>query len=277
MKKIDRDTVKQAFASYSDKYDSSDPKIKLKIDHTYRVASLCDRIAKTVPGTNEASAQTVPDPDGTSGMTDTPFVDHDLAWLSGMLHDVGRFEQVRRFGTFSDAQSVDHAAFGADLLFKEGLVDSFGSFDPEQKEILETAIRNHNRFRIDEGLPENIKAYCNILRDADKIDIFRVNIDTPLEEIYNVSSEELARSSVSDAVKQGFIEGHAILRSARKTSVDILVGHISLVYELVYPVSVEIAKEQGYIHRMLDFSSENEDTREWFEFMKKTLQLRGLS
>ena len=273
MKNTDRDAVKQAFAEYSDRYDSSDPKIKLKISHTYRVASLCDRIAETVPGT-------AMEPTGMAGTESSPGiipVDRDLAWLSGMLHDVGRFEQVRRYNTFSDAQSVDHAQFGADLLFKEGLVDSFGDFDPEQKRILETAIRNHNRFRIEDDLPEDYRAYCNILRDADKIDIFRVSIDTPLEEIYNVSSAELKRATVSDAVKQGFIEGHAIIRSARKTPADILVGHISLVYELVYPISVEIAKEQGYIRQMLDFTSENEDTRQWFEFMKKTLQVRGLS
>ena len=273
MKNTDRDAVKQAFAEYSDRYDSSDPKIKLKISHTYRVASLCDRIAKTVTGA-AADLTGVAGPESSPGIIP---VDRDLAWLSGMLHDVGRFEQVRRYNTFSDAQSVDHAQFGADLLFKEGLIDSFGSFDPEQKRILETAIRNHNRFRIEDDLSETYKAYCNILRDADKIDIFRVNIDTPLEEIYNVSSAELKRATVSDAVKQGFIEGHAIIRSARKTPVDILVGHISLVYELVYPISVELAKEQGYIRQMLDFSSENEDTRQWFEFMKKTLQVRGLS
>ena len=35
--------------------------------------------------------------------------DVDLAWLLGMLHDVGRFEQLRRYGTFIDADSTDHA------------------------------------------------------------------------------------------------------------------------------------------------------------------------
>ncbi|MCR4787294.1 MAG: HD domain-containing protein, partial [Lachnospiraceae bacterium] len=91
---MDREKTEKTFAGYTEGYDSSDPKIKLKIDHTYRVAALCERIANTVPG-----------------------VDAELAWLSGMLHDIGRFEQVRRYGTFSDADSVDHAQFGADLLF----------------------------------------------------------------------------------------------------------------------------------------------------------------
>ncbi len=245
---VDREAVKRAFAAYTDKYNSQDPKIKLKIDHTYRVADLCDRISRTVQG-----------------------ADPDLAWLCGMLHDVGRFEQVRQYNTFSDAQSVDHAAFGADLLFVDDLVDSFGKYDEGCKDILETAIRNHNKFVIDEGLSDEYLAYCKILRDADKIDILRVNVDTPLEDIYNVSTEGLKAAAVSEEVKQGFKERRTILRAVRKTPIDVFVGHISLIFGLEYPISIQIIKEQGYLHKMLEFESDNADTAEWFKYMKKEL------
>ena len=36
-----------------------------------------------------------------------PDRDVDLAWLIGLLHDVGRFEQLKRYGTFIDSQSID--------------------------------------------------------------------------------------------------------------------------------------------------------------------------
>ncbi len=249
MLEVNREKVKQVFASYTDNYNINDPKIHLKIDHTYRVADLCDEIAKTVPGVNP-----------------------DLAWLSGMLHDIGRFEQIKRYNTFSDAKSVDHAQFGADLLFKDNLKESFGNYDRECNDILETAIRNHNKLVIDEDVPDSYRPYCNILRDADKIDILRVNIDTPPEDIYNVSSEELRNAGVSETVKQVFKEGRAIPRSIRMTSADVMVSHICLVHELVYPISKQIVRDQGYLNRMLDFPSDNEDTREWFEYMKKSLE-----
>ena len=116
-----------------------------------------------------------------------------MAWLTGMLHDVGRFEQIKRYNTFNDAQSVDHANFGADLLFKEGLIDTYvdGFHDDKYGIIVENAIRNHSAFRIDERLDDYTVMFCNILRDADKVDIFRVNVDTPAEDIYNVTTEEL--------------------------------------------------------------------------------------
>lgn len=40
--------------------------------------------------------------------------DQNFSWFLGLLHDIGRFEQVKRFGTFSDIQSVDHAGRGGD-------------------------------------------------------------------------------------------------------------------------------------------------------------------
>ena len=55
-----------------------------------------------------------------------------------MLHDIGRFEQIRRFGTFNDAQSVDHAEFGADLLFKECLIRKFAEGYYEECELAQS-------------------------------------------------------------------------------------------------------------------------------------------
>ena len=171
----------QAFMEYTKAYDAENPKIKLKIDHTFQVAMLAEKIASTI---ND--------------------VDSDMAWLLGMLHDIGRFEQIKRYNTFSDADSIDHAELGADLLFKENLLSFFGLFSEEEREIMEISIRNHNRYRIQENLPESLQSYCHILRDADKVDIFRVNCEIPLEDIYNVTTEDLSYAEVSAAVKQCF-------------------------------------------------------------------------
>ena len=45
---LDRRRARQAFADYAAQYDARDPKVKLKIDHTYRVAALCERIAASL-------------------------------------------------------------------------------------------------------------------------------------------------------------------------------------------------------------------------------------
>ena len=243
---IDRNHVIREFQKYTSAYNPSDPKIKLKIDHTYRVAGLCSKIA------------------------DEAGTDPELSWLCGMLHDIGRFEQVRRFNTFVDADSVDHAQLSSELLFNDGLITSFApDLDPSLSKLLQTSIQSHSLYRLPSDLSKEEVAYCNVLRDADKIDIFRVNCDTPPEEIYNVTSEDLRNADVTPEVKECFLNHTAVQRSLRKTSIDYLVGHICLVFELVYPISRNIAREQGYLQKMLSFQSLNQETQDWFEYMRQ--------
>lgn len=246
---INREHIKNTFKNYTDAYDSTDEKVKLKIDHTYRVADICERIARA-EGLDEA--------------------DIDLAWLLGMLHDVGRFEQLRRYGTFNDAESIDHAQFGADILFVDGKIRDYIA-DVHEDELIETAIRAHNMYRIPENLAPRTEKMAHILRDADKVDILKVNVEVPIEEIYDVTTEELRNAEVSDEVMESFYEHHAILKSIRRTIVDHVVGHISLVYELVFDESVRVAKEQGYLEQLLNFESENSNTRMQFAKLRKEM------
>ena len=127
-------------------------------------------------------------------------------------------------------------------------------------EMLELAIRCHNMYRIPQGLNRREQAFCNVLRDADKVDIFKVNIDTPLEEIYNTTTEELMKSDITDEVLEAFDEEHCILKAIRRTPADTVIGHVSLAYELVYDESVRITVEQGYLGKLMHFHSDNEET-----------------
>lgn len=46
MTAIDRDRARAAFKSYTDAYDATNPRIALKIEHTYHVAEACDAVAR---------------------------------------------------------------------------------------------------------------------------------------------------------------------------------------------------------------------------------------
>ena len=189
-----------------------------------------------------------------------------------MLHDIGRFEQLRRYGTFSDALSIDHAQFGTSLLFDQetGLLAEYVEVSPEEPEyhIIRKAIWNHSAFRVEEGLDERTMMFCHILRDADKVDILKVNYEIPLEIIYNTTTEEIRNAEVTEEVMKQFLECHAILRSVKKTPIDHVVGHSALVFELVYPESYRIVEEQGYLWKILALDSDNPKTRDQFEVLR---------
>ena len=137
----------------------------------------------------------------------------------------------------------------------------------------------HSAFRLPDGLDERTQRFCQILRDADKIDILRVNVETPMEEIYNVTTAQLRQSPVTPAVLDAFYEHHCVLHSLKKWPADNAVGHASLVFELCYPESLRIVDAQGWLWRLLAFKTDNPDTARAFEGitaeMKRWLKANG--
>ncbi len=262
-----KNQAKKAFAQYTSHYDMKDSKIALKVMHTYKVAELCGQIAEA------------------EGLSEE---DTLIAWLCGMLHDIGRFEQVTQYGTFIDAQSVDHAHLSCQILYGASalepgdrcdkvdatlpLVRQFyldESFDHD----IFTAVYWHSAYRYPKSLSAREKTFCDILRDADKLDIFRVNLETPLSEIHNIPEEDFYTSKITPEVYQAFCEHHTVLRVLKKTPIDNVVGYLSLYWELVYQKSRQIAKEAGYLAKLADFESKDEETRQFFAAMRRELDL----
>ncbi len=235
----DRKRAQDIFSAYTDKYDPDNSLIRHKITHTLRVADNCERIAKSLDMEKDSV---------------------DLAWLLGLLHDIGRFEQVRRYGTFVDSVSVDHAEFGADLLFKEGLIKDFPveNMVSEDLRLLETAIRLHNKLNLPKELDERTRCFCDLIRDADKTDIFRVISQLPFEERIGTSKGLFTEAEeAGDAVMQCVREHRCVPRDLRKTRFDGHISHCCMAFELVYPESIRITMEQGYLDRLLSVYDED--------------------
>ena len=250
---IDRSKVRQAFEEYTSHYDPEDSKIALKIGHTYRVADLSDRIAEIL---------------GLSGP------DRDLAWLIGMLHDIGRFEQVRRYHTFNDAKSVNHAQLSADILFNEGLIDSFVSVNEMPTgdlALVEKAVRLHSIFALPDELTDRERLFCQIIRDADKVDILGIMYMTAVEDIYHVSREEFLNSPISPAVLEEIMAGRTVNRSNVYTPMDMRIYHMAFINGLVYPESRKLVKAQGTLEGLLGIDSRNEETKKQIEMIRRKL------
>lgn len=263
---IDRELVSAVFDSYVSHYDIKDEKIRLKVEHTYRVADISDEIARGLGLAKD---------------------DVDLAWFIGMTHDLGRFEQLKRYGTFSDAESIDHAHFAVELLFQHKYIEDYLGKVLEDIDlshgdlsdvltgdlyVIYEAVWNHSAFRIREGLDERTELFCKIIRDADKIDIFRVINETPMTQVYDFKKSEILTSPVTEEVMQAFRERHAVLRSLKQYPADYWIGHISLAFELEFPISLEIMKDQGYFHKLLDFETENPETEKCFAEIRECME-----
>ena len=94
-----------------------------------------------------------------------------LAEVMGLFHDVGRFRQFTLYQTFNDADSEDHADLGLKVLADLPLMKKL---PPVDAEAVRFAIGRHNKKEIGPAKTPRMLLFAKLLRDADKLDIYRV-------------------------------------------------------------------------------------------------------
>ena len=137
--------------------------------------------------------------------------------------------------------------------------------------IWKNGYRRIRKFLLPDDLTERELRFATILRDADKLDIVRVNVETPRSDIYGVQEDIFLDSEITDEVYEALLQRQNLFRNMMKTPADLMLGHVSFVFGLVYPVSVRLMKEQGYLETVLQFPSRNERTRQRFAEIRKVV------
>lgn len=142
--------IKACFDKYVMQFNISDKEIKEKYDHSYRVMDYSIAIATSLNMSKE---------------------DIRVVAIASLFHDIARFEQWISFKTWQTKKSFDHGDRGYKIL-KEGLIDNL-VHDEQAKKIILLAVKNHNKYKVEDGLTEKQLLISNIIRDADKIDIIQ--------------------------------------------------------------------------------------------------------
>ncbi len=91
--------------------------------------------------------------------------------LAALYHDVARFVQFARWGTFKDSCSTNHGLLGIKILKQYNCLQYESPL--VQRQVL-AAVGMHNRFAIPKRVSKDIFLITTAVRDADKLDILRV-------------------------------------------------------------------------------------------------------
>ena len=97
-----------------------------------------------------------------------------LAGIIALFHDVGRFPQYVRYRTFEDSRSVNHAVLGAKVLLERNVL---GDLPRRERSLIVRSVALHNVFVLPPRLDREVRLHAEIVRDADKLDIWRVFIE----------------------------------------------------------------------------------------------------
>lgn len=246
---IDLQYAKDEFERYLDGYDRENDKVRLKIVHTYGVVECSRKIAEGLK---------------------LPEEDQKLAEIIGLLHDIGRFEQLKRYDSFEPG-TMDHASFGVEILFQEGLIRRFVKEDTWD-EIIRTAIARHSDYRLEGIDDERELLHAKIIRDADKLDNCRVKLEDSIETMLGVSAKEVGKSKISPEIMQQFEDRTSILSETRKTKMDYWMSYLAYFYDINFDVTYKIIEENHFVDKLVDrIPYENPATKKEMEKVRAEL------
>ncbi|RGS72352.1 HD domain-containing protein [Mitsuokella sp. AF21-1AC] len=180
---------------------------------------------------------------------------HDvaLAEIMGLFHDVGRFRQYSLYKTFNDAESEDHADLGLKVLSE---LDFMKKLAPEDEELVRFAISRHNKKEIGPVADRRHLVFAQIIRDADKLDIYRV-LSPFLTPDGAEKAPKFIASDASQLVSPDFIEDFKAGRQADyrklRTHGDRKLVRLLWVYDIYFNWTLREIVKRGYIERIIRY------------------------
>lgn len=230
------------FRSYVDGFRDENaalhPMMEFKLGHTARVAVF----SRTIAEQSDWSVQQA-----------------NLAEAGGWLHDVGRFSQWADFATYRDGASVDHAARGHDVLSEQAPLHIVAQ--PERAHLLES-VALHNRLTLPDALEVDSRRLCELVRDADKLDIFDV-IYGHLSEgslgdvVPRLSPEPEANPVMLEEIRTT----HRASYSNIRTQVDYVLVSVAWAYDLRFRATAELARQKDVLSRLAPFLPDTPEVR----------------
>ncbi|MDD2376739.1 MAG: HD domain-containing protein [Clostridia bacterium] len=218
------DRIRDTFDNFIKDYDKTNHMIDMKYKHAIDVANNALNIARSI-GLDEEGRY--------------------LAYIVGILHDIGKFEQVKLYKTLDDTNTVDHVNYGCDIL-KNGLIRQFIN-ENKYDEIIIKTIQNHNKFCIDSSFSDDEKLYCSILRDSDKLDVFKRLSEGQFEDNYNVTKDMIISPEISLQINKK----HPIEFSLGNNNLDKVLLRLSMIYDINYAYTLKTIKQNDYLNKYI--------------------------
>lgn len=228
------DAIRQWFDGFVPTFFDTDPdglrNIELKVEHTRKVCQIMDILAAG-EGLSTEEAR--------------------IAGAVALLHDVGRFPQYRRWRTFRDSESDNHARLAIEVIREQRLLDGL---PPAERLLIEEAVRFHNLLQPPEQVQSPTRLFIRLIRDADKLDIWRVFLDLyALPENERASAACLGLPDVAEFTPSclaALVEKRIVPLEHCRSVNDFKLLQMSWALDLSFGTSYRLLLERGYIPRL---------------------------
>lgn len=176
-----------------------------------------------------------------------------LAEGCGLVHDIGRFSQYTCYGSFHDADTVDHGKEGLRTLEIEGMQSYFDAADWES---IAWAVEYHNKKTSD--IPPHLDGEAGLLlwliRDADKLDIMDLVMQSVASDGFSELSDMLPHirtgRELTPGVMEELLKNKTVSVDHLRTVTDFVVMLASWFYDLNYAPTRCLAADRHILQRI---------------------------
>jgi CRISPR/Cas system-associated protein Cas10 (large subunit of type III CRISPR-Cas system) len=194
-----------------------------------------------------------------------------LAQAVGLLHDVGRFEQFNAYRTYNDARSTSHSRIGLKVL-RENFV--LRDIQQNDMSVIESSVEYHSVKDLPDGMSGKRLQFSKMIRDADKIDIYKVVIDGYRKykedpDKFELEIEFPLTGGCSPEVLENVRQGRRVDYRSLKTMDDFRLLQLGWVYDVNYAVSLKRIHERGFLNELASMLPMNPEVRETVESVLK--------
>ena len=115
--------------------------------------------------------------------------------------------------------------------------------------------------------------HARLIRDADKLDNCRVKLEESMETLLDMDEKTVGASPISPKVWESCKAEESVLSADRKTGIDYWMSYLALYFDINFPETYQIIKEQDYIRRIAErVPYSREDTKEKVAYTVKKLE-----
>lgn len=236
--------IMRIFEQYMKEFDMNNTNIKVKYFHSLKVMELSSEIATNMNIFTEEEIT--------------------VCELIGLFHDLGSFSKNPNFHILNDNE--DNTSKTLEILFTNGLIRKITK-ETKYDAIIKFAIFSLNKNGYPNNLDSKIISFCEVLKDADKIDTFRLTINYPyIDTRINSYPSALAYNE--------FKLFRKVESKLTENNADEVLLVLSNIFSFYSKYSLYIVKQNNYVDKLIDaLSFDDENVKKFFMSLKQVLNI----
>ena len=244
--------IRTWYDAYVLEFSSEDPEIQINID------LLKEHASRVIENVNELALS-------------INFDESNLFLLqaAALLHDIGRFEQLVKHGTYADNEDSNHIQIGLSVIEEHEVLKAL---EEEERQLVIDCVKKHDLSELPKNSDEHSLAMIDLLRDADRIDVLRIVSDyythKKVHPNRHLDMELKDMPAIAKKIGKAVMAEKVATREDVVTLNDLKLYQMSWIFDMKHKRSFKMVSEKSYIKAIFETLPKSDIVIDMYRNMK---------